>query len=170
MAHNIVIRTEIESDYQEIYDITKCAFAPMPYSDGDEQDLINALRAGDALEISLVAEIDQKIVGHIAFSRAYCADGADRYYALGPVAVEPVLQKSGIGSALINAGIDILRMRDAACCILVGDINYYTRFGFKPAPHLCPDNEPAKFYMIMELNQIAPKHIIEFHPLFYGQE
>lgn len=168
MAHNIVMRTEIESDYQEIYDITKCAFAPMPYSDGDEQDLINALRDADALALSLVATIDQKIVGHIAFSPAFPENGADGYYALGPVAVEPVLQKSGIGSALINAGIAILRERDAACCILVGHVDYYTRFGFKPAPHLCPDGEPADHYMILPLSSTWPISITRFHPLFHN--
>ena len=171
------IRPEQASDYEVIYDITKRAFAPMPFSGGDEQDLINRLRDKGALEISLVAQIGSDIVGHIAFSKAYPKnEGAENetahdiaeFYALGPIAVEPELQRSGIGSALINAGIDVLRARGAAGCILIGNIDYYQRFGFETAPHLCPKDEPADHYMILPLALKNIDSVIGFHPLFHS--
>ncbi len=166
------IRPEQASDYEIIYDITKRAFATMPFSGGDEQDLINRLRDNGALEISLVAQIGSDIVGHIAFSKAFpknetAHDIAD-FYALGPIAVEPELQRSGIGSALINAGLDILRGREAAGCILIGNIDYYQRFGFETAPHLCPKGEPADHYMILPLALKNIDSVIGFHPLFHS--
>lgn len=176
------IRPEQASDYEIIYDITKRAFAPMPFSGGDEQDLVNRLRDKGALEISLVAQIGSDIVGHIAFSKAFPknegaeVEGAENetthktadFYALGPIAVEPELQRSGIGSALIYAGIDVLRARGAAGCILIGNIDYYQRFGFETAPHLCPKNEPADHYMILPLALKNIDSIIGFHPLFHS--
>ena len=174
MLEKLTIRPEKSSDYAVIYDITKRAFAPMPFSGGDEQDLIDLLRNNDALEISLVAQIGAEIVGHIAFSKASPENEAQAdiggYYALGPIAVEPELQRSGIGSALIDAGIDILRMRNVACCILVGNTEYYQRFGFMKAPHLCPANEPAEHYMILPLALKNIDSIIGFHPLFHSSE
>lgn len=167
MADGFIIRSEQPSDYDAIYDITKRAFAPMPFAGGNEQDLINALRDNDALIISLVALIGTEIVGHIAFSEAFPINEAGGYYALGPVAVDPRLQRSGIGSALINAGIDMLRKRGAACCILIGNTNYYKRFGFKAAPHLCPDGEPSDHYMILPLGNKNPDSVAGFHPLFH---
>lgn len=168
------IRPEQANDYEVIYDITKRAFAPMPFSEGDEQDLINRLRDNDALEISLVAQIGSDIVGHIAFSKAFpenetAKDEAD-FYTLGPIAVEPKLQRSGIGSALIYAGINMLREREAKCCILIGNTDYYQRFGFETAPHLCPKGEPADHYMILPLALKNIDSIIGFHPLFHSEE
>lgn len=172
MTVKFTIRPEQACDYEVIYDITKRAFAPMPYAGGNEQDLINLLRNNDALEISLVAQIGSDIVGHIAFSKAFpeneSADVNGGYYALGPIAVDPELQRSGIGSALIYEGIDILRQREAAGCILVGNVDYYQRFGFKTAPHLCPKSEPKDHYMILPLAVKNIDTIIGFHPLFHS--
>lgn len=163
-----LIRAETPGDQSAIHDLTARAFAPMPYSDGDEQHLIDALRAADALTISLVAEQGDTIVGHIAFSPATAADGSESWYALGPVAVEPELQRQEIGSELVREGLALLRNCDAAGCILVGNSAYYSRFGFKPFPDLCPENEPAEFFMILPLRTTGPKAIMAFHPLFHG--
>ncbi|WP_430414156.1 GNAT family N-acetyltransferase [Parasphingorhabdus sp.] len=163
-----IIRLEIPSDYAAIHDITERAFAPMPFSGGDEQDLIDRLRDAEALEISLVAELDGKIVGQVTFTEAFAADGSSGWYALGPVAVEPELQKQAIGSALIEAGIAMLRDRDAAGCVLVGNPAYYHRFGFRLFPQLCPEGEPAEVFQILPLRIAEPNIVIGFHPLFHG--
>jgi putative acetyltransferase len=166
---NIVIRSEAPGDHAAIYDLTKRAFAPMPYAGGDEQDLINKLRDVGALAISLVAELDGRIVGHVAFSPAFAADGSEGWYALGPVSAEPELKHQGIGSAIIKAGIAMLRERDAAGCVLVGNPAYYSRFGFVPFPNLCPAGEPAEYFQILLLRIVEPTAIVRFHPLFHGE-
>jgi putative acetyltransferase len=165
---DLTIRPEKPGDYAAIYDLTKRAFAPMPYADGDEQDLINQLRDAGALVISLVAELEGRVVGHVAISPAFPADGSDGWYALGPVSAEPELKHQGIGSAIISAGIDMLRARDAAGCVLVGNPAYYSRFGFLSFANLCPDGEPAEFYQILPLRIAEPNAVVAFHPLFHS--
>ena len=165
---DLIIRPEAPADHAAIYDLTKRAFAPMPYAAGDEQDLINQLRDAGALTISLVAELEGRIVGHIAFSPAFAADGSEGWYALGPVSAEPELKHRGIGSAIINAGLDMLRVRDAAGCVLVGNPVYYARFGFLPFPELCPEGQPAQFFQILPLRVAEPNVVVGFHPLFHG--
>ena len=165
---NIVIRPEQPADQAAIYDITKRAFAPMEYAGGNEQDLIDRFRDAGALAISLVAEQDGAVVGQVTFTEAFAADGSAGWYTLGPVAVEPDLQDQHIGSQLIEAGIAALRERDAAGCVLTGDPAYYSRFGFRHYPALCPEGEPAAYYQILPLRVADPDSVVAFHPLFYG--
>lgn len=168
----LTIRPEISQDYGVIYDLTKRAFATMPFADGDEQDLINTLRSADVLSLSLVALYAGRLVGHIAFSPAAAEKPAGHWYALGPVSVEPELQRQGIGSALIYSGLDILKQREAEGCILVGNPEYYQRFGFYIAPENCPADQPEQYYQILPImaNERAIKNSgnIGFHPIFYG--
>lgn len=163
---NIIIRPERPEDVAAIHDITRRAFAPMAYADGNEQDLIDRFRDAGALAISLVAERDGAVVGQASFTEAFAADGSPGWYTLGPVAVEPGLQKQHIGSKLIEAGIAELRARDAAGCVLTGDPAYYRRFGFRPYPDLCPDGQPAAYYQILPLRVSVPDSVVSFHPLF----
>jgi len=162
------IRPEKPGDHAAIYDVTERAFAPKPYSDGDEQDLINRLRDADALEISLVAETDGQLVGQVTFSEGFAADGSKGWYALGPVAVEPKLQSKKIGAKLIEAGLDMLRERDAAGCVLIGNPTYYSRFGFQLFPELCPAGEPAEYFQVLPMKVKKPNTVVGFHPLFHG--
>lgn len=164
----IVIRAEKPADRAAIHDITKRAFAPMEYAGGNEQDLIDRFREAEALAISLVAERDGVVVGQVTFTKAFAADGSPGWYTLGPVAVEPDLQGQHIGSKLIEAGIAMLRERHAAGCVLTGDPAYYSRFGFRPFPDLCPEGEPAEYYQILPLRAARPDSVVAFHPLFYG--
>ncbi|AMO72052.1 GNAT family N-acetyltransferase [Sphingorhabdus sp. M41] len=165
---SLVIRPERPADRQAIHDITRRAFAPMDYAGGNEQDLIDRFRDAGALAISLVAELDDAVVGQVTFTEAFAADGSPGWYTLGPVAVEPELQGQHIGSKLIEAGIEMLRQRNAAGCVLTGDPAYYSRFGFRPFPDLCPDGEPAAYYQILPLRVAVPQAVVAFHPLFYG--
>jgi len=165
---NMVIRDETVADERAIFQLTKRAFAPMPFSAGDEQHLINALRNSGALAISMVAVQGDRVVGHIAFSPAKCRDQDDKWFALGPVAVEPELQGQKIGSALVEAGIQRLKGVYASGCILTGDPNFYSRFGFKPFPALCPPGEPPEYFMMLPLLCASPSEVVEFHPLFHS--
>ncbi|MGB5725438.1 MAG: N-acetyltransferase [Parasphingorhabdus sp.] len=165
---NLIIRPEMPADHIAIHAVTKRAFASMPFADGDEQDLIDRFRKAGALEISLVAERDSAVVGQVTFTEAFAEDGSRGWYALGPVAVEPALQKQQIGSQLIEEGLARLRQRDAAGCVLVGDPAYYQRFGFRAFPALCPAGAPAEYYQILPLAVAAPDSVVAFHPLFHG--
>jgi putative acetyltransferase len=79
----------------------------LPISNQTEQFIIKALRAAGALTLSLVADIDGRVVGHVAFSPVLMSDGTTGWYGLGPVSVLPEYQKQGIGKALINEGLTL---------------------------------------------------------------
>ena len=160
------IRAEQPADEDRIRELICAAFEPMPFADGDEHELPDRLRAASALELSLVAELAGRIVGHIAFSPANCSDGTPGWYALGPVSVDPAHQRSGIGSELIDAGLKALRQRSATGCILTGDPNYYRRFGFVLAPELAPADEPKEYFMLKLLGGGRPRGEIFFHEAF----
>lgn len=98
----MLIRNETTSDIEEISEVTKAAFQTLEISQHTEQFIINALRKSNALTISLVAEIDGKIVGHIAFSPITITNGSQNWYGLGPVSVLPEYQKQGIGKSLCS--------------------------------------------------------------------
>jgi putative acetyltransferase len=164
----MIIRPEEPRDFAAIHDLTRRAFAPMSFSAGDEPNLIDALRRSGALTRSIVAEQGGNVVGHVAFSPAFADDESDGWFALGPISVEPRLQRRGIGTQLIRHGIDKLRAIDAAGCILVGDPAYYSRHGFLPYPELAPENEPANYFMILPLGIPSPVARMRFHPAFYG--
>jgi putative acetyltransferase len=84
----------------------------------------------------------------------------------GPIAVKPSLQRQGVGSLLIREGIRWLRSKDAAGCILVGDLSYYSKFDFEARPELAPHGEPPEFFMVLPLRVAEPLSVITFHPLF----
>ena len=136
----VSIREERPGDHSAVYTLVQDAFAPMPYAGGDEQDLINVLRDKGKLTLALVAELNQVVVGHIAFSIARAVDSKRLVWALGPVAVAPDLQGLGIGARLIEQGLQRARAAGVVACVLTGNPDYYRRFGFE----LAPDNVPPK--------------------------
>ena len=166
---DVHIRSERPGDETAIYELTARAFAPMPFADGDEQELVGKLRDAGALTLSLVVEHANEIVGHVAFTPATTADGSNGWYALGPVSVAPEWQRRGIGTLLIENGLGQLRDRVATGCVLVGNPVYYARFGFRGAPHLAPEGEPAEYYQRLALADDAPEISVGFHPLFHGE-
>lgn len=161
------IRPEETRDLEAIYDVTQRAFAEMPFADGDEQDLIDRLRTIGALSLSLVAEYENKIVGQLALSPVAHDSSDDGWFGLGPVSVHPDLQKKGIGGLLIGNAVHWMTDRQAQGCILVGDPNYYRRHGFVSAPAGAPENEPAEFFMVLELAGTLQGGRFSFHQAFY---
>jgi putative acetyltransferase len=130
----MIIRNETAADIEAIAEVTKAAFKTCPHGNHTEQFIIKALRAAGALTVSLVAEIDGKVVGHVAFSPVTISDGNPHWYGLGPVSVLPSYQRQGIGTALINEGLSLLKARGGQGCVLVGDPAYYRRLGFRNLP------------------------------------
>lgn len=107
---NIQIRDEQNTDIQTIFDLTKAAFNDEEYSSHTEQFIVNALRAAKQLTVSLVAETQGKIVGHIAFSPVSISDGTTDWYGLGPISVLPEYQGKGIGSELMKEGLNRIKV------------------------------------------------------------
>ena len=161
------IREERPEDHAAIHAITEIAFRDMPFAGGDEQDVIDRLRISGALSLSLVAVIDQEIVGHVAFSIATIADNTQPWFALGPVSVTPERQRQRIGSALIESGLAEIQARGAHGCILTGNPDYYRRFGFELAPQNVPSNESAEFFMLKRFTPTAATGAFSFHHAFY---
>lgn len=166
----MIIRNETESDIEVIFDITKSAFENNPYSNNTVQFIIKALRAADALTVSLVAEIGGKLVGHIAFSPVTISDGSDNWYGLGPVSVLPDYQKQGIGKSLINEGIRLLKELGGQGCILVGEPNYYERFGFRSPCELIHEGVPQENLLALGFGKKIPKGMVQFHKGFSATE
>jgi putative acetyltransferase len=166
----LILRNERVTDIEAITEITIAAFKNHPISNHTEQFIINALRAAGALTISLVAEIDGQVVGHIAFSPVTVSDGATGWYGLGPVSVLPDFQKQGIGKALINEGLSLLKNIGGQGCALVGDPNYYKRFDFKNYPELVHEGVPQEVFLVLPFTEKIPKGIVVFHEGFLANE
>ena len=152
MNSRIVIRKEAAADVEAIAAVTVAAF--------------RKLRAADALKISLVAEAEGRVVGHIAFSPVTISDGAANWYGLGPVSVLPEYQRQGIGSALVLEGLARLKGLGAGGCCLVGYPDYYRRFGFRSIPGLVHPGVPEEVFLALVLDGRAPQGTVEFHEGF----
>jgi putative acetyltransferase len=163
---DMIIRKETASDVAAITSVTIAAFKTLAISNHTEQFIINALRAADALTISLVAEVGGRVVGHIAFSPVTISDGAVGWYGLGPVSVLPEYQKKGIGKSLINEGLSLLKKLGAQGCALVGHPNYYKRLGFKNFPELVYEGVPPEVFLALPFTERVPKGIVVFHEGF----
>ncbi|NTW29140.1 MAG: N-acetyltransferase [Coriobacteriia bacterium] len=162
-----VIRSETPQDIDAIREINVAAFLIHPYSHQTEHLIVEALRADSALTISLVAVLDGGPVGHIAFSEAVIGEsGQQGWFLLGPVAVFPGLQREGIGSALVSAGLDELRARGASGCVLVGDPEFYGRFGFRSYPGLTYEGVPSEYVLCLPFGGAAPVGAVRAHEAF----
>jgi putative acetyltransferase len=166
MKHNLIVRRERVADIEAITDVTIAAFKTLPISNHTEQYIIGALRAANALTVSLVAELDGRVVGHVAFSPVTISDGSPYWYGLGPVSVLPQYQRQGIGKALIREGLSILKELSAEGCCLVGDPNYYKRFGFRNFAGFVHEGVPQEVFLALPLKQHVPQGTVVFHKGF----
>ncbi len=162
----MVIRPETPGDHDPIREILIAAFANHPYSHQTEHLIVEALRADDALTVSLVAEVDGKVVGHLAFSPVSIGGKECGWLALGPVAVSPNHQRQGIGTALVNEGLQTIRSMGAQGCFLVGDPAFYRRFGFENNPALRMEGVPPEVLMCLPMGDQIPEGSVTHHSAF----
>ena len=158
------IRKERPGDEARIYEVTAAAFAPVPYSDGNEQDCINKLRADGDLTVSLVAEVDGEIIGHVAFSPVFLDGVYDHWYGLGPVSVWPDLQGQGIGKALIETGLEEIRKLGAKGCVLIGNPDYYHRFGFLNDGRITYRDLESQYVQWLSFGDEKPSGVLVYSP------
>jgi putative acetyltransferase len=162
----IIIRTETGNDISLITEVTIAAFKNLEISNHTEQFIIAALRAANALSLSLVAEVDGRVVGHIAFSPVTISDGTRHWYGLGPVSVLPEYQRQGIGKALIQEGLSRLKDFGAKGCCLVGHPQYYKKFGFENIAGLVIENVPQEVFFALSFDGHFPHGNVTFHEGF----
>lgn len=147
-------RAERPEDVDGIRNVHSLAFAQ-----GAEAALVDRLRAGGALVVSMVAVEDGEVVAHCAFSRVGLeAGGGPEMFGLGPMGVHPDHQNQGVGSGLIEACLEACRQAEAVAIVCVGHPEYYPRFGFRPAAEFgltCEFPVPEPFFMAIELEPDA---------------
>jgi len=166
MNPKIVIRNETHDDVCVITEVTIAAFKTLGISKHTEQFIIEALRAAKALTVSLVAEMDGRVIGHIAFSPVTISDGTPNWYGLGPVSVLPEYQRRGIGKALIQEGLLRLRKLSAKGCCLVGHPQYYRKFGFENVTGLVHEGVPQEVFFALSFDGHFPQGDVMFHEGF----
>jgi putative acetyltransferase len=162
------IRPEMEDDAPAIRRVNEQAFGQP-----GEADLVDALRLEARPFVSLVADREGEVVGHIAFSPV-TIDGRDVGGALGlaPMAVLPAFQGQGIGSALVREGLAACRRAGCAAVFVLGHAHYYPRLGFVPAPPRglrCAYPVPDDVFMVAELQPGALDGVdglVRYHPTF----
>ncbi len=166
MNPKVVIRNETGADASAITEVTGAAFKTLEISHHTEQFIVAALRAAGALAVSLVAELDGRVVGHIAFSPVTLSDGTRDWYGLGPVSVLPEFQRQGIGQALVKEGLSRLKTMQARGCCLVGHPDYYRQFGFRNASGLALEGVPPEFFFALPFDGPMPQGTVTFHEAF----
>jgi putative acetyltransferase len=166
MNQKIVIRNETHNDVCAITEVTIAAFKTLEISNHTEQFIIEALRAAKSLMVSLVAEMDGRVIGHIAFSPVTISDGTPNWYGLGPVSVLPAYQRQGIGNALIQEGLSRLKNINAEGCCLVGHPDYYKKLGFTNMSGLVHEGVPQEVFFALSFDGQTPQGNVAFHEGF----
>jgi len=166
---SINIRNELHADVGAIETLTKAAFLNAPHTDHTEHFVVNALRKAGALSISLVVEENGSLVGHVAISPITISDGSNDWYGLGPISVTPAQQGQGIGAQLMKNALDTLQEMGSKGCVLLGDPNYYSRFGFKPEAKLVLPDVPPEYFQAILFNGELPLGIVTYHEAFNAQ-
>jgi len=167
----IEVRFESEYDYPAVRRVNELAFGQK-----NEADLVEALRHAANPRISLVAVLDDQIVGHIFFSPVSVESETGAFTALGlaPMAVLPEYQRRGIGSQLIREGLVACQKLGHDLVFVVGHPEYYPRFGFRPARHRgfsCEFDVPDEVFMVAELAAGAAngrRGMVRYLPQFRG--
>ena len=162
----MVIRDETGADIGAITEVTIAAFENLEISNHTEQFIVEALRAANALPVSLVAELDGRVIGHIAFSPVTISDGTRNWYGLGPVSVSPEYQRKGVGKALIKEGLSRLKNLNAQGCFVVGHPEYYRKFGFRNVPGLVHEGVPQEVFFALFFHGHTPEGTVAFHDGF----
>ncbi len=170
----IHIRHEEPADIARISEVTKLAFCNAAHTCGREHSLIRGLRTSGVLTFSLVALSELGIVGHAAASPVTVMKASGDWFGVGPVSVLPDCQRQGIGSQLMISLLEQMRTHGARGCVLVGDPQFYTRFGFQRDDLLVVPEAPVEVTLSIRFHPCDDHGTVMFHPAFLaalaGQE
>ena len=162
----ILIRPETPADNTVIERLTAAAFQDAPHTSHTEQFIVNALRRAGQLSVSLVAQDDNEIVGHVAISPVSLGGGTTAWYGLGPISVSPERQGQGIGTQLMQSALAELRRLGGVGCVVLGDPAYYGRFGFVVQPGLVLSGVPAEYFQAILFSGNWPVGTVSYHGAF----
>jgi putative acetyltransferase len=164
----MLIRAERDNDQDAVHAVNVSAFETP-----SEANLVDTLREQAQPVVSIVAEENGKVVGHIMFSAVSLSGYPDlKMMGLAPMAVVPEHQRQGIGSALVRAGLEQCRQLGFTAVVVLGHPGYYPRFGFSPSSRFGIDSEyevPEEVFMAIELQPEALSAItgrVKYHAAF----
>ncbi|WP_319568517.1 GNAT family N-acetyltransferase [Cohaesibacter marisflavi] len=162
------IRKETAADFDAIMNVTLAAARQHQLGKQNGYFTLNELRKSGLVTLSLVAEVDGTIVGHVAFCPVRVSGGDKGWYALGPVSVLPECLSQGIRKALIAEGLEMLRQMHGKGVALVGDPDYFKPLGFMNAPEMASVKDMADEFLIMSFDNRMPYGRMEFPEGFFA--
>jgi putative acetyltransferase len=162
----IEIRNETPADAPAIEAVTISAFLNAPHSGHNEQLIVRALRDAGQLTISLVAVAAGGVIGHVAASPVSLSEGTPGWCGIGPISVLPSHQRRGVGARLMREALRILREKDAAGCVVLGEPAYYGRFGFLADPALVFPGVPPEYFQALSFGSSRPRGLVSYHAAF----
>lgn len=163
---NPKIRNEVSTDVHAIDAVTTAAFLTARHTAHTEQFIVKALRKTGKLTISLVAEVDADVVGHVAISPVTISGAFLGWYGLGPISVAPAYQGQGIGSHLVVEALRALRERQACGCVVLGEPAYYSRFGFRAGPGFVLPDVPPEYFQALSFDEAMPSGVVSYDESF----
>jgi putative acetyltransferase len=163
---NFEIRSETPVDVKAIEAVTRAAFLDAAHASHTEQYIVDALRRAGKLAISLVATAGGEVIGHVAISPVSISDGAAGWYGLGPISVLPRYQRQGVGSRLICEALRMLLEQGATGCVVLGEPDYYGRFGFRAEADLILPEVPPEYFQAAVFGSSKAKGIVTYHEAF----
>jgi putative acetyltransferase len=166
MGYSIEIRAETAADVSAIEAVTMAAFLNAPHTSHTEHFIVSSLRKAGKLALSLVADAQGTIVGHVAVSPVSLSDGTSGWFGLGPISVIPEHQHRGVGSRLMQEALCRLREQGAAGCVLLGEPAFYGRFGFRADPTLILPGVPPEYFQALAFGSSRPHAVVTYHGAF----
>ncbi len=160
------IRKETPSDTAAIKAVTVAALNNIAHTEHTEQFIIQELRQSSVLSVSLVAEDNGAVIGHVAVSPVTISNGATEWYGLGPISVAPEHQGLGVGAQLMEHALTELRSLGAAGCVVLGEPSYYSRFSFTAQPSLVLPGVPEEYFQSISFNGSLPSGEVSYHAAF----
>ncbi len=161
-----LIRPEREGGSAAIGDVITRAFAVAEHASGTEAAIVDRLRKNGKLAVSLVAEIEGRIVGHAAASSVTISDGSVGWFGIGPVAVDPALHRQGIGSRLMWEMLARLAVLNASGAVVLGDPAFYGRFGFRASGRLVYPGVPEEYFQAIAWKPPLPSGVVGYDAAF----
>ena len=164
------IRPEAAADGEAIARVIQAAFDASEYGNHGEHQIVATLRQRGALTVSLVAEVAEAVIGHVAISPVSLSDQSPGWYGLGPLSVAPEWQRRGVGAGLTAAALEALTQSGAAGCVVLGDPGYYGRFGFVADAALTLDGVPPQYFQALRLSDARAAGEVRYHPAFAASD
>ncbi len=164
----LILRLEQPGDAQEISRVVRLAFENSPHSDQQEHFIVESLRDSGALDPAVIAQINDELVGFAGTSPVQISDGSQGWFGLGPVAVLTDFQGAGIGSMIVDDILSRLRYRGASGCVVLGDPDFYSRFGFEPDRQLVFPGFDPEYFQIIRFDESPAHGNVLYHPAFYS--